>query len=715
MNNLYLRNSIIALTIGMTAGTTTFAQEKNEQPLNDHNHEFDVVFTTASPHKAGRFDIIQGNNILSDDKLQKSLEATIGETLSNLPGISSTAFGAGASRPIIRGLGGDRVRVLINGIGTIDASNTSPDHAVAGDPLTAERIEILRGASTLLYGNNAVGGVVNIIDNRIPLYVPENGVAGRARLSVDSNSNDRSGGGAIDFAVTDNFVVHADGYFRRTNDYSIPGYAESARQRALEEAEHEEEGEEHEEHEEHEEEEQFGSIENSDVNNKGGSFGAGWIGENFNFGVSFSINDINYGVPGHSHGHEDEHNDEEHEEHEEHEEEEHEEEVVRINLDQKRFDLNGAIQKEFLVFEEARLRFGYADYKHIELEGDSLGTNFTNRGWEGRLEFVQQKIGNLRGSAGLQIRNRDFSAIGEEAFVAPNKTFQWGVFAVEEIEIEPITFEFGGRIDRQTTENKSLNIKKSYNSLSFSGGAAIHPTENDLIGLTLSRSERAPTPEELFSNGPHLATKAFEVGDINLDTEKAISAELTVKRNLGRFSGSVNFYHTWYKDFIYQDEAGGEVDGLKSLQYRAQDATFYGAEAEMAYYLIDNEGYAVILSASGDVIQARFTDNGGVIPRIPAASGNVGIEYQSNNFDLGTNVRYVADRTTIAPGVLPTDGFMTVDASVTWRPFGTERDLNVHFQALNLTNAERRQHSSYLKDLISLPGRNFRLSINYGF
>ena len=704
MNKLYLRSSIIALTIGMTAGTSTFAQETNEQPLHDHGHDVDVVFATASPHKKSRFDILQGSNILSDDKLQESLEATIGETLSNLPGVSSTAFGQGASRPIIRGLGGDRIRVLINGIGSIDASSTSPDHAVAGDPLTAERIEILRGASTLLYGNNAVGGVVNIIDNRIPFYVPENGVSGRARLSVDSVSNDRSGGGAVDFAVTDNFVVHVDGYFRRTDDFSIPGYAESARQRALEEAEHEEE-----EGEEHEEEEQFGSVENSDVDNKGGTFGAGWIGENFNFGMSFNINDSDYGVPAHGHERGEEEEEEEGEEHDE------EEEIVRINLDQKRFDLKGNIQQDFLVFEEARLRFGYADYKHIELEGDEVGTTFTNKGWEGRLEFVQQQVGNLHGTVGVQIRDRDFSAIGEEAFVAPNNTFQWGVFALEEIEIEPITFEFGGRFDRQTTENKALNIKRSYNSLSFSGGAAIHPTENDLIGISLSRSERAPTPEELFSNGPHLATNAFEVGDINLDTEKAISAELTLKRNLGRFSGSVNVYHTWYKDFIFQDESGTEVDGLNLLQFRAQDATFYGAEAEMAYTLIDNESYAVILSASGDVIHARFANNGGVIPRIPAASGSAGIEYQSNNFDVGTNVRYVAGRTTTAPGVLPTDGFTTVDASVTWRPFGTERDLNVRFQALNLTNAERRQHASFLKDLVPLPGRNFRLSVNYGF
>ena len=710
MNKLYLRSSLLALTIGMLSNTATVAQEAEEQQMHDHGHDVDVVFATASPHKKSRFDIMQGSNILSDEELEQSLAATIGETLSNLPGISSTYFGPGASRPIIRGLGGDRIRVLINGIGSIDAASTSPDHAVAGDPLTAERIEIMRGASTLLYGSNAVGGVVNIIDNRIPFYAPENGASGKARLSFDSVSNDRSGGGAVNVALSDSFVIHVDGYYRKTGNFSIPGYAESQVLRDMEEAEHEEHEEEHEELEE-EHEEQFGFVENSDIENKGGTFGAGFIGENFNFGVSFNLNESNYGVPGHAH-HEEEHDEEE--EHEEEEHDEHEEEVVRIDLDQKRFDLKGDIQQDFLIFEEARLRFGYADYKHIELEGDEVGTTFNNKGWEGRFELVQQQIGNIHGSMGIQVRDREFSAIGEEAFVAPNDTFQWGIFAVEEIEIEPVTFEFGGRFDRQITENKALNIKKTYNNISFSAGAAIHPSETDLIGISLSRSERSPTPEELFSFGPHLATSAYEVGNINLETEKSVSAELTMKREQGRFSGSFNLYHTWYQDFIYESETGEEIDELTVLQFSAQDAKFYGAELEIDYTLIEQDDYSVALSASGDFVHARFND-GGVIPRIPAASASVGAEYRSQYFDVGGDIRFVGSKTKTATGILPTDDYTSIDLSATWRPFPGEKDLNVRLQALNITNVERRQHASYLKDLLPMPGRNFKLSLNYGF
>ena len=688
MKNYKYRSSFLTLPFFIAGVTIASAQEVKQEDIHDHGHDDDVIFVTSSPHGKGSFDVLQGSNVLSGEKLNKSLEASIGETLSSLPGVSSTFFGPGASRPIIRGLGGDRIRVLINGIGSIDAASTSPDHAVAGDPLTADRIEIMRGASTLLYGSNAVGGVVNIIDSRIPNVIPDGGVNGKARLSFDSISNDRSGSASINLGITDNIALHVDGYNRRTGNYTIPGFAESKAYRAAEEAEEEE-------HEEEEHVEQKGTAKNSDVDNKGGTFGIGWIGENATFGASFSLNDSNYGVPGHgAHGEK--------------------EEVVRINLDQKRFDLKGNIEKDFMLFEESRIRFGYADYKHIELENGVTGTTFKNKGWEGRIELIQKRRGNIHGSMGIQLRDREFSAIGEEAFVAPNNTLQWGVFVVEEIELEPVTFEFGGRYDHQKTKNQTLGTNKSFQNLSFSAGAAIHATESDLIGISLSRSERSPTPEELFSNGPHLATKAYEVGNLDLKTEKAYSAELTLKRDKGAFSSSVNIYHTWYKDFIYEHETGLKTDKLSRLEFRAKDAKFYGAELELNYTIIETQGYSLLLSGSADFVHARFSNNG-VIPRMPAASGNFGIEYKSEIFDIGGNLGVTGSKTKTVTGILPTDGYTTVDLSATWRPFGLERDLNVRLQALNITNAERRQHTSYLKDLIPLPGRNFRLSLNYGF
>ncbi len=704
ITNLRNVTSLAAISIASIITGNAYAQETGQgtaqAEAQGHGHDVDIIFVTASPHGKADFDVLQGSNVLADDDLEESLSATIGETLAGLPGISSTSFGAGASRPIIRGLGGDRIRVLINGIGSIDAASTSPDHAVAGDPLTAERIEIMRGASTLLYGSNAVGGVVNIIDNRIPTFVPENGVSGKARISVDSVSNDRSGGGTFNAAVMDNLVLHVDGYYRKTDNYSIPGYAESDILRAMEEAEHAEGEELEEAH-----EEQFGFVENSDLENKGGSVGLAVIGDDFTFGASFNLNDSDYGVPGHAH-HEEEEGVEE--------EEEHEEEVVRINLDQKRFDLKGNVERDFLFFQEGRVRFGYADYKHIELEGAEEGTRFTNKGWEGRVELIQQEIGNVHGSMGIQLRDREFAAIGEEAFTPPNDTFQWGAFVVEEISIDAVTFEIGGRFDHQTTESKTQGLKKSFNTFSFSTGAAIHPTEHDLIGISASRSERSPTPEELYSNGPHLATSSYEMGNFNLGTEKATSVELTFKRNLDRFTGSVNLYHTWYDDFIYQQETGEEIEELRVLEYQARDAKFYGAEVEMGYIIVDDADYTIEVNASGDFVHARF-NGGAVVPRMPATSFNFGMDYKSEYYDLGADVRYVGNKTNTANDILPTDEYVNLDLSATWRPFGSERDLNIKLQALNVTNEEQRQHTSFLKDLLPMPGRNFRLSLNYGF
>ncbi|VAX05487.1 Zinc-regulated outer membrane receptor, partial [hydrothermal vent metagenome] len=305
------------------------------------------------------------------------------------------------------------------------------------------------------------------------------------------------------------------GYFRNSGNFDIPGYAESTVYRAQEEG-HEEE------------EEAFGTVENSDVDNKGGAIGISWIEDEAMLGISYSVNDSNYGVPGHSDG----------------------DHAVRIDLDQKRFDLKGNLEKSFLFFEEARLRLAIADYKHTELEGAEIGTIFTNEGWEGRIELIQKEIGNIHGSMGLQIRSRDFEAIGDEAFVPPTHTLQWGIFAVEEISLNPITLEFGMRLDHQSVENKSLNQKRTFDSLSFFAGAAIHPTTTSLAGLSISRTERAPTAEELFSNGPHLATNAYEKGNVDLTEEKATSIELTLKQETDQFSAHLNIFHTWYSYMV---------------------------------------------------------------------------------------------------------------------------------------------------------------------
>lgn len=643
-----------------------------------HDHEMEEVFVTGAPHVKARLDVLQGSNLLNLDQLEQRMEPTIGETLSGIPGISSTFFGPGASRPVIRGLGGDRIRIMTNGIGSIDASSTSPDHAVAVDPLTAERIEILRGASTLLYGSNAVGGVVNIIDGRIPDIIPGDSISGRTRGGYETVADDYSGGAAVNAKLSETnasaVVLHLDGFFRRSADYDIPGPAKSAYLRALDGSDG-----------------TVGTVANSDVDNKGGAVGVSWIGQESLFGVSYSINKSNYGVPTG------------------------EQPPVRIDLDQKRFDLKSNIEQDFLIFEEARLRFGYADYKHTELEGANVGTVFLNTGWEGRLELIQQEVGRLHGSMGLQMRKREFEAIGDEAFVPPTKTLQWGVFAVEEISLDPFTVEFGARFDHQTTENKSLNIKRNFNNISLSAGVAYHLTEDSLIGLSLGRTERAPTAEELFSNGPHLATSAYEVGSLSLTSERATSLELTLKQESERLTASLNIYHTWYNNFISEDFTGQLRDGLNILEFRQRGARFYGAEMEGSYLLYTAGDKGLTLIISGDIVRAEFTGSGLSLPRIPAKSANMGLEYESPYFDVAGKIRLVDNQNRLAVNEIATKGYTEFSLDLSWRPFGEDRDVTVRLQGKNLSNAERRQHTSFLKDLLPMPGRNIKLSLSYGF
>ncbi len=656
--------------------SSVFADDQPRQP-HDHGHEMEEIFVSGAPHSKSRLDLLQGSSLIGPDELEQRMETTIGETLSGIAGISSSFFGPGASRPVIRGLGGDRIRILINGIGSIDASSISPDHSVAADPLTAERIEILRGASTLLYGSNAVGGVVNIIDGRIPSVIPDSPLSGRTRLGYGSVAEDFSGGLALNARLGGSderaILLHLDGYFRKSADYDIPGFAKSDFLRRQGQ------------------DSRFGSVENSDVDNRGGAIGLSWIGQAAMLGMSFSLNDSNYGVPGGG------------------------EEIIRIVLDQKRFDLKGHLDHDFLIFEEARLRFGYGDYEHTELEGTEIGTVFTNEGWEGRMELIQREMGRLHGSMGLQIRKRDFEAMGDEAFVPPTTTLQWGVFVVEELSLDPVTLEFGARFDHQSVENRRLGQKRTFNNISLSAGAAIHPAADSLIGISLGRTTRAPTAEELFSNGPHLATSAYETGNVNLTREKATSLELTLKQESGNFNANINLYHTWYDNFISEHFTGLGMDGLNNLEFQQKDARFYGAELESSLLVMGRSDHELWLKLSGDIVRAHFTDDGRSLPRIPAKSATLGFEYDGLYFGGSGNIRLVDDQANLAENEIMTRGYTEINLDLFWRPYGQDRDLMLRLQGKNLSNAERRQHTSFLKDLIPMTGRNIKLSLTYGF
>ncbi|MFY8095683.1 MAG: TonB-dependent receptor [Niveispirillum sp.] len=684
-----------ALMGGMVTASPALAQQAPLPDSSAHDRVEEII-VTASPIGARRFDILQGTSSLSGEALDRVQSTTLGEALDKLPGLAQTGFGAGASRPIIRGQGGDRIRILSGGIGSIDASTTSPDHAPALDLATAKRVEVVRGPATLLYGNNAVGGVINVLDGRIPIAQPKDGVDGFARIGIGTNANERSLASGVDARLNGPFILHLDGFYRQTDDYKAPGFLESKILREEEDHEHEEE------------EEAKGRVDNSDLTQKGATGGLSYLADWGFFGVSASRFDSNYGISaGHSHEEQHEH---EHEEGEEHGEEG----PVRIDLGQTRLDLMGEVNQPYGIFETTKVRFGWADYKHTELEGGAPGTQFLNKGWEGRVEMVQRTIGNLSGAVGVQASSRDFQAIGEEAFVPPSDTDQMGVFTLQRLDLSPFALEGGVRLERQTVQASSADFDRDFTTLSLSAGASRQLGDGWMTGISLSRTERAPNAEELLSDGAHLATSTYERGDGTLGKETGLGVEATLKKTGGPVSGTVNLFLTDYDKYIYERLTGAEEDGLPVAQFSATDARFWGFEVEAETTLLRNDQVTVTLDGGVDYVRATDRDNNTPLPRIPALSARAGLGFELASVAARFEGVWTDKQKRTAALELPTDSSMVFNASMDWHPF-PDQDITMLLELRNLTNEEVRLATSFLKDVLPQPGRDVRVSLRAGF
>lgn len=655
-------------------------------PGGDNSDE-DLIIVTASPLHRSVDEAITGQSVLAGDALQDRLAGTIGETLKFEPGVSSTSFGAGASRPIIRGQGGDRVRILTNGVGSIDASSASPDHAVAVEPAQAERIEVLRGAALLRYGSSGSGGIVNVIDGRIPREMPDGYTDVTVRIGASSVDSGAEAAVSIDQRAG-NLVFHLDGSYREAEDYEIPVEGES---RIQLEAEGEEIP------------DDFNDnrrLDNSFAESSSVSGGVSYIGENGFIGIAVSDFNSTYGIPG---GHSEE------EEGEEEGGEEEEEGDVFIDLDQIRVDVNAGWEFDGPI-EKIQLFAGYADYEHVEFEGPGeVGTVFENEGYEIRAEIIQAARGNWRAAHGVQYRERDFSAIGEEAFVPPSLTEQYGIYTFHELELGNVHLEGAARFERTDQQDSVSGDDRSFDLISVSGGGDIHLTDAVRLGGTAFRTERAPTTEELFSNGPHLATSQFERGDVTLGKEVATGVEGALRYRKGGQSLTLNAFYTDYSDYIFEAETGEEEDGLPVFQFTGEDAEFYGFEA------VGQTDIATIgkfdLSADALVEFVRAKTDSGNLPRIPPLSVLSGIEAQTDRVTLRAEWEYVSEADDLAAFELPTDDYSLINGFLTWKaPVGAE-DVSLRFSVLNILDEEARIHSSFLKDIVPQPGRNFRFSI----
>lgn len=642
------------------------------------------VVVTSTALRENPLDVAQPTDVVAGDTLRRQIASSIGETLSKELGMSSTYFGPTASRPVIRGLGGYRVQTLQDGLASLDVSGLSQDHAVTVESVVAQQIEVIKGPAALLYGSGASGGLVNVVTNRIPMNVAKEPFGGAFEVRGDTAAEERTGALAID-GGSGMFAFHADYFDRETDDVEIPDFAQSkALRRALVADGEEPDG-------------VRGHLANSESESSGGALGGSLIGDAARGGLSFSRYESKYGIPG--------------------------EEEAFIDMKQDRVDAKGEWDLQG-VFTALHLSGSYNDYTHTEFEAPGEpGTVFNQKAYDTRFTVDNELGSGWRGTTGLQYVDIDFEALGDEAFVPPAVTRQISVFAFEERHFDSWTLELGGRAEQQKIELDAGTGLPDYDgtAVSLSAGAVWKFADDNALALNLTSTQRNPQPTELYANPdvPHVAAQRFETGDPNLDKEKAITADLSLRRAGEGIQWTVSAYYNDYSDYIYENPTGvflptEEGETFQVFQYLQGDATFHGFEAEVLFPLLESGDQRLDLRLASDYVRGEL-DNGGDLPQIPPLRFGGGLQYQQGEWHLGMDAFYYDQQDKIAVNELPTDSFTLVDLDASYRmPVGASH-LFLFLRGTNLLDEDARQHSSPLKDIAPLPGRSWHLGARAEF
>ena len=661
----------------VAASMAAFSGGAHAQSTSLQSDQVDDVIVTGRPFGVTDNASLIAVDVLDEQALAVAPVQTLGDLVAGLPGVRSSSFAPGASRPVIRGLSGPRVQVLTNGLGMIDASAVSPDHQVAVDPAEANRIETVRGPSTLTFGGSAIGGVVNILDERIPTHAAEGGVDGHVSAQY-SSVDDGYGLGARLAANAGPFVLTVDGFKRDSGDYDIPGSAISQRLATQEGVARD----------------NAGTVVNSFAEIEQVGAGVSYVDDRGFVGVSIKNTQSNYGTVA--------------------------EPEVSIDLEQTRYDFRAQRDLDTAWFQRLNLSAGYADYEHTEFEGPEVGTIFQSSGYEGRAELIQREHDGWQGVVGVQMLDRDFDAIGEEAFVPATQIQETGLYTVQRIDLGGYGFEGGVRYDRRelsaTPIGGTANVDRRFDNWSASGSVFVKPADGLFLGLSLSSSARAPSEVELFSDGVHVATAAYELGDPTLNSEKVLTLEGTIHLSRGPLEGDLHLYRAKYDGFIDQRPTGADFDfdgePFPIFAYVQTDATFTGFELEGDYALWEQGERSLKIGAAADYVKAD-TDLGPAA-RIPPYSITGRLTWADTNWDTQLEVRHVGEQDKTAAFELPTDGYTMVNLSGSIRPFAN-RGVTIFAEAHNLTDEEAREHASFLKDIAPQAGRNLRVGVTYRF
>ncbi|HET8534507.1 MAG TPA: TonB-dependent receptor [Sphingomicrobium sp.] len=689
-------NSADANAAGSASAAPVPGSAKDAHPDTDQ-----AIVITGVRRPAG--DVLGGVTILDQEKLTRDVRPSIGETLASQPGVSASSFGPTASRPVLRGLSGERVRILVDGIGSLDLSASDPDHAVAINPLTAERIEVLRGPSALLFGSSAIGGVVNVIDSRIPRHVPDGPVAVNALATYGTAANERSANLSADVPLGGNFVGHFDGSYSKYDDLDIGGYVLSdplRRQaaastdpaiRALADLK--------------------GTLLNTAGRVDDIAGGIAYVDGGLNIGLSYNHHDARYGVPIRYSLNPSV-----------------EPEAPTIDAHQDRGDARVNIPLGGGLFETFEWRGGFSKYRHSEIEEDGeVGSRFFTNGGEMRADLVQAKRGGWGGTTGIQYFDTDVRIRGDEKYLPDSRNRQFGIFTLQSLVRGPVRFEGGLRVefasldsdaDAQIAANGgpigATAIARDFTAVSGSVGANYDLAPGWRAGLSLSHSERAPAIDELFSNGPHGGSQQFLVGNPGLGKERSNSIELSLHGTSGPVHVQGSLYYSRFGSFIFQAPTGAVRDDLPVYNYAQGKADYYGFELQSDAKL----GRALGIDWGGELVSdaVRATiRNFGPAPLIPPLRILGALTGSRGQVDGRLEVEHAFAHDRTAPNETDTPGYTLVNASLDWHPFAANPELTLSLQGNNLFDVDARRSTSVLKDFAPLSGRDIRLSARLAF
>jgi iron complex outermembrane receptor protein len=645
--------------------------------------ELDLHFAeviSVSPTARTQFESYQPTSVLAGQDLQKQLEASLGATLQAEPGLAMRSLGPGPARPVIRGLDGDRIAVLQDGQRVGDLSSQSGDHGVTLNPSSAKRIEVVRGPATLLYGANAIGGLVNVITDQIPT-TPVQRPAGELTLDLGSNAAEAGGAGDVHFG-NGRFAVHVGGGARRSGDYSTPDI----------------------------------DVENSQSRTTVFNLGASWTGDRRYAGASYGFDDSEYGVPIVEGG------------------------DIRLTPQRHAFTVRTGAEGLTGRISSYRATLGVRRYEHQERHGVEVGTEFENDTEEAELLVSHRPFRNLSGTVGASWFNRAFAATGEEALSPPVDQRTSALFLYEELTWPHVTFQFGGRFDHTSFDPDSLVLPaRRFNEFSGSLGLLITPEaarDNFVIALSLARAARNPALEELYFFGPHPGNFAFEIGNPELSSERAIGFDLSLRARSNRLRGEITFFTNRITDFIFrnpisEDEFEGREDEFDDrfgvvdqpgeshehedefqfVEFVSADSNLFGIEAHADLNLTES----LVAEITYDWVRGELADANQPLPRIPPFRVIPGLRYQKNALQVGGTVTLTADQDRVfgAETSTPGYGLLKLYGSYSFAAGGVTNTITARLD--NATNKLYRNHLNYLKDVLPEMGRNFKLVYSVSF